>query len=80
MKRLGKYNQFCALTESPSSTQVALYNHLALVLHKHQSQLEDYEFRFHQLKSDLQLAIANVTDRFKGLTEEGLVQRLPISA
>uniref|UniRef100_A0A0B7K1V3 Oxidase FUB9 n=2 Tax=Bionectria ochroleuca TaxID=29856 RepID=A0A0B7K1V3_BIOOC len=62
------------------STQVALYNHLALVLQKHQSQLEDYEFRFHQLKSDLQLAITNVTDRFKGLTEEGLVQRLPISA
>ncbi|VUC26258.1 unnamed protein product [Clonostachys rosea] len=62
------------------STQVALYNHLALVLQKHQSQLEDYESRFSQLKNDLQLAITNVTDRFKGLTDQGLVQRLPISA
>ncbi|CAG9977511.1 unnamed protein product [Clonostachys byssicola] len=84
-KRLGALESSAAVFADMTlihyySTQVALYNHLALVLQKHQSQLEDYEFRFNRLKSDLQLAIANVTDRFKGLTEEGLVQRLPISA
>lgn len=65
---------------SLSSAQVALYNQLALVLKVHQAQLEDYEVRLADLKKDLQSAIANVTEKFNGLNDEGLAHRLPISA
>jgi hypothetical protein len=59
---------------------VALYNHLASVLAKHQAQLDDYDSRLAVVNRDLQNALMNVTDKIKGLSQQGLAHHLPVSA
>lgn len=63
-----------------SSTQIALYNHQALVLHRHQDQLEDHESRLASLGRALREAIANVADKIRVLSDQGLAHNLPITA
>jgi hypothetical protein len=50
------------------------------VLTKHQAQLDDYDSRLAGLNRDLQHALTNVTDKIKGLSQQGLAHLLPVSA
>ncbi|KIW39127.1 hypothetical protein, variant [Exophiala oligosperma] len=62
------------------SAKIALCNHQASILQRHQVHLDDHEFRLASLNRDLRNAITSVAGKIKELSNQGLAHNLPITA